>query len=356
MVKPFNEKALALSAQCLDKAQEFNLLSSWTSKCYSLGSELEPKRYPMVRTFYLPPLQTALMMPPKGESKIGVGNVKSYAYPFFSTAFFTPAVDRSVASTTASAPPDIPLLYDGQRSEAAVGVIPSAFSYRVLSEERKQILRSSYESERPADARKGSSFAFLNVLRLTTPQRAVQLILDAIQHDPSDNALHCLLGLTYLELGNLPAAKVTWLSMVARGVKNASLWNNLGVLSSIEGNEPAAIDYFQEATLMDSPREAQLNLGFIALKYRNGFEAKKHFEKALEIEKEDVTAQVGLAVAQLQNREIDNAKDGLVDTFEEIQKRPLCPSVTELLPSRCREGKRSGQEHPIRVHGPTVHR
>jgi Flp pilus assembly protein TadD len=73
---------------------------------------------------------------------------------------------------------------------------------------------------------------------------------------------------------------------------------------------------------MDNPRESLTNLGFLALKYRNGFEAKKHFEKALAIEKDDVSTQVGFAVAQLQNREMDSAKDGLADLTKKFKSDP----------------------------------
>ena len=67
MVIPFNEKALSMAEQCLDKSQELNLLSVWTSKCYSLAGQLKNVRYPLVRTFYLPPLQVALMVPQDKE-------------------------------------------------------------------------------------------------------------------------------------------------------------------------------------------------------------------------------------------------------------------------------------------------
>lgn len=319
MVTPFNEKALAMAVQCLDKAQEFNLLSSWTSRCYSLASQLQPERYPMVRTFYLPSAHLALLSP--GEnSKVAMGSMKSYAYPFFSAGFFGATADRTPASTQFL---DLPSLYDGARNAGGgVGAVPGMVTYRVLSDERKDILKGAAEGEKPADVRKGTSFAFLHLMRLVAPQRALPLLMEAIQRDPTNPALHNLLGLTYLEMGNLPAAKVTWLSMVARGVKKAAVWNNLGVVAYLEGKETAAMDYFAEATEVEPSKEASTNLGFVSLKYRNGFEAKKHFEKAMAQDDEDVTAKAGLAVAQLQNREIDAAKDGLVEVAKKYKSDP----------------------------------
>lgn len=318
MIKPFNEKALQFATQCLDKSQEFNLLSSWTPRCYSMASELSPDHFPIARTFYLPALQTALMMPTKNESKIPIGSVKIFAYPFYSSGLFRAAPERSLAAQTT-----VPALYEGSRSSGDLpGVIPTPINYGALNEERQAQIKSEFESEKPADSRKGGSFAYLNLMRVVAPQRAVPLIVSAIQKDPANQALHNLLALTYLESGNLPAAKVTWLAMVARGVKNAALWNNLGIVANLEGNEMAAMDYFHEASLMDAPREALVNLGFLALKYRNGFEAKKHFEKALAIEKDDAAAQVGMAIAQLQNREMDNAKDGLLELTKKYKRDP----------------------------------
>jgi len=319
-IKPFNEKALLMASQCLDKAQEFNLLTSWAAKCYSVASEVDGARYPLVRTFYLQPFQLAVMAPKK-SSKILAGNIKNYAYPFLSFGLFNPQVE---ARALASAPADSASLYgDAKGLTEGPGSTPLSLNYRVLSDERKEILGSAVNAERPSDLKHGSSFAFLNLIRVTAPQRALPLILEAIQKDPNNPALHNLLGLAYLELGNYPAAKVTWLAMMARGVKNAALWNNLGVLAFMEGRESQAQDYFQEALLMEDPKEPLVNLGFVALKYRNGFEAKKYFEKAIAIEKAEVISQVGYAVALIQNRELEAAKDKLLDLTRRYKTDPF---------------------------------
>jgi Flp pilus assembly protein TadD len=201
-------------------------------------------------------------------------------------------------------------------------VIPTQVNYGAMAEERQSLLKNALDSARPADARKGMSFAYLNLSRLVAPQRAVPAVLQAIQKDPQNQALHNLLGLSYLESGNLPAARVTFLSLVARGVKNAAVWNNLGIMANLDGNEVEAIEYFQQAAQMEAPREALVNLGFIALKYRNGFEAKKQFEKALELAKDDAAAQVGMATALLQNREMESAKDSLVEAAKKYHHDP----------------------------------
>ena len=315
MVKPFNEKAKGLAASCLDKAQEFNVMSSWTARCYGLAGELEPERYPLARTLYLPSVRTALTLPAKTD-KIEIGNVKLYSYPFFSSALFDS--ERAVATANN----DLPQIYDDGDGSESRTLIPTAISYRVLSDERKKILKSALNAEKPDDVRKPGSFAYLNLLRVNNPAQAVPQILRAIIRDPGDGALHNLLGLAYLESGNGPAAKVSWLSMIAQGSKSGAVWNNLGVIANLEGNESQAIEYFQEAVKAESQREALVNLGFISLKYRNGFEAKKLFEKARGSDADDVSARVGLYVAQLQNRELDSAKEGLIETAKKYKSDP----------------------------------
>ncbi len=317
MIVPFNEKALALAEACLDKAQELNLLSNWTPRCYSLAGELKNDRYPLVRTFFLPPMRTALMEPKEKASKVPMGDVKQYAYPFYSSLLFKGGdAERQVAAS------DIPSLYASESGNEGVSVVPNSLNYRLLADERQTILKSAFNSERPSNPKVDTSFAYLNLMRVLAPKKAIPMILEYLKKDPRNESLHNLLGLSFVEGGNLPAAKVTWLSMVARGAKNAAIWNNLGVVAFLEGNEAQAIEYFQEAVVMPAPREALSNLGFIALKYRNGFEAKKHFQKALEMQDNDASNQVGFAIAQLQNREWDSAKDSLIGLAKRFKNDP----------------------------------
>lgn len=317
MIVPFNEKALSLAEQCLDKAQELNLLSSWTSKCYSLAGQMKSDRYPLARTFHVPPMATALILPP-ATSKVHAGNVKQYAYPFYSIGMFKP---ENAAGQEAA--PTLPELYSSSKSfdDDSDDVLPKSLSYSILMGERVRILKSATQTEQPANSQE-VSFAYLNLLRLLTPKKAIPVILTQISKDPKNIALHNLLALAYLESDNSPAARVTWLSLTAQGTKHAAIWNNLGILSYLEGNETAAIGYYQEALQAAPIKESLINLGFIALKYRNGFEAKKHFTKALELEPNDVPGQVGLAVAQIQNRQWSNGKDALLELTKQYASDP----------------------------------
>ncbi len=315
MIDPFNDKARAFAASCLDKAQEHGVLSPWTAGCYRIASQIEPERYPKIRTFYLPPMMLALQMPRK-EAKTEAGSLRHFAYPFYSSQLFTP--NRQLASLS---PVDLPAIWD-LSGDSENTVAPSATSYEVLTNERRNILKSSYDSEKPDDIRKGATYSFLNLMRLVSSAKAIPLIESAIQRDTDNTALVDLLGLAYMEAGRLAAANVCWLSLVARGAATSSVWNNLGVAAARSGNETQAIAYFLEGAKLPGAKEPFVNLGFIALKYRNGNEAKNYFRKALAVEEEDVAAQVGLAVAQLQNRELEEAKDRLLELSRRYNKDP----------------------------------
>lgn len=316
IVTPFKEKSLGLVSQCMDKTQEFNVISHWTARCYNLGTILDKKRFPSVRTFYLPPTQVSLSVPDEKTSLTKVGNYKSYVYPFNSTAIFRPtSPERMLASSK-----PLPSLYDRNLNDSDRSM-PVPLTYRVLAEEREQLLIKGLKAEAPKESA-SPTFQYLNLARQTAPEKAVTLIKEAISKDPTNQSLHNLLGLAYLDAGNIPAAKVVWLSMSANNVNASFIWNNLGVASVYEGHEETAMEYFQEATKQDPSKEAYTNLGFLALKYRNGFEAKQNFTKAIALEKDNVTTTVGLGVAKLQGRDFDGAKDALIEATRKFKTDP----------------------------------
>lgn len=318
IVTPFKEKALGLVSQCMDKTEEFNVISSWTARCYNLGSLLDSKRFPNVRTFYLPPVQVSLKLPEEKKSIVKVGNFKKYVYPFHSVAMFRQTTpERMLASQTKP----LPSLYSNIDRGESQNVMPLPLTFRILSEEREQIIKQAMKAE-PQGERSVSTFNYLNLMRQVSPDKALGLIRESISQDPTNPSLHNLMALTYLDLGNIPTAKVIWLSLMARGYQSSYIWNNLGVVSIYEGHEDAAIEYFQEATKQDPSKEAYANLGFLALKHRNSFEAAKNFNKALGIEKDDLTALSGLAVAKTQGRDFDAARASLIEINRKFKTDP----------------------------------
>ena len=79
---------------------------------------------------------------------------------------------------------------------------------------------------------------------------------------------------------------------------------------------------FNEAGLLPKSKEAQINLGFIALKYYNGFEAKKQFKKAIDLGSKDPTIEIAYAIARLQNRELENVRQLLPDLTKRYKNNP----------------------------------
>jgi len=180
-------------------------------------------------------------------------------------------------------------------------------TYKMLDPYRRRALKDLLNKARPSNRKDITSFAYLNILRVLNPKSAISKITNAIELDPENIAMHNLLGLAHIEAGQLSEAKVIYLSLLARGHEHAIFYNNLGVIASRRGQEDQARSYFNQALSKGKSPEAYRNLGFIALKYHNGFEAKKYFTKALKLDRTNPTSQIGRAVAQLQNREMETA-------------------------------------------------
>lgn len=318
MVIPFSEKALGLVTQCLEKAEEFNLLSDWTPQCYSLGTELNEERYPGVKTFYLSPSRVALIEN-AASVKTQKGSLSKFEFPFESTALFgSHSNERNIASVPGVSASFLESSGSYQTEKTRTG--PGLFNYSILEAQRKELLTGALEASR---SDKKPTYSYLYYMRLNDPQKALSLISQSIKSDPNNPALHNLLGLCFLDLGQLTSAKITWLSLLARGIDRAEIHNNLGVLAVTQGNDKQALVHFKAATTKDDSLEALTNLGFMALKYRNGLEAKKHFQKALSVEEDDLSSNVGLGIAQIQNRDFDTAKGTLSDTSSKFGSDPF---------------------------------
>ncbi len=84
-----------------------------------------------------------------------------------------------------------------------------------------------------------------------------------------------------------------------------------------------SIAYFVAGTkLSPSVSEAFGNLGFVALRYRNGALAKKYFKRAVALSPKNTPFLFGLSTALIQNGEYKEAKALLLST---INQAPLDP-------------------------------
>lgn len=285
MIIPFKEKAATFAKQCLEKGQEARLFSIWGSKCHQLASHLNPELYPKVATYALPPYL------------LSVGQAGDHV--FLSTPLFKEALKDKT--------------FEGLEREIRM------VSLQPLAESRKQ-----WASELSRDEKLETTAqyaAYFNSVRLTRPSDAIYKIKNHLKTKSQDPVFHQLLAMAYLDNGDLDRAKISWLSLLARGVQDPGIYNNLGVVEALRGNRQSALNLFEEAREKGN-LEAAINQGFMALSFGNGFLAKSLFEKSLDSTHSSL-ARMGLAIAKLQNDDLENGKDDLEDLQKEFPNHPL---------------------------------
>ncbi|NBX77685.1 MAG: outer membrane protein assembly factor BamD [Proteobacteria bacterium] len=284
MISPFKEKAFNFAKQCLDKGQEHSLFSPWIAKCRQIASHLSPDEYARAVTYSLPP----------------------YYLAFPSTSSFlqsTPLFKES--------------LKDRAFGENEIGVRMT--SLQPMLEYRKEKLLEKGTSDSPQT--KEETIAWFNSLRLARPSDAIYKIKHHLKTKSQDPSFHQLLALAYLDNGDLDRAKITWLSLLARGINEPYIYNNLAVVEALRGNLNSALNLFAEANELGS-EEARVNQGFVALSFGNGFLAKSLFEKSLDASSDEL-AKIGIAISKIQNNDIENGKEELEDLQKQFPHHPL---------------------------------
>ncbi len=296
-INPIHEKLESILDRCIKFAGESLSISPWPNLCYSMAMKVSPQKYSPVRIVLLPPVETTIIFTPKNED-IKMSSVQSFYYPLFQSFLFDipeKLLELSQKESYLSKYELVPELYN-------IGT--SMFFYSGLKKKRSQdilAMLKKFESDE-------IDFSYLNALRLVEPLKAIKLIQKSIQRFPKSEALHNLLGLAYLEAGNLTAANMVWGSMLAHGLENGGIYNNLGVIHSLIQNDKIAISYFSEAVKSEII-EAHNNLGFMYLKYNYSPYADEQFNLALKQEKNNNIAQMGLFASLLQNRDFDTARE-----------------------------------------------
>jgi TolA-binding protein len=301
MVTPFKEKALGFATQCLDKAQELSIASSWVARCYGLAAKADPVVHRPLLTFSLPPYYTAYLSSPLSNQKIDS--------PFYHSFFLFSEKDKEqsffqpgLGVTTLSLQPYLP--YRETKLQTYLRVYPSP--------------------ENPEHY-----FKNLNASRLNAPEKAILEIKSYLTTNPSDPSFHNLLALSYLETKEFEKAKVTWLSLLARGFSDPAISNNLGVLEALRGNEEEALAHWNKAGTENLP-EALINQGFVALSYRNGSLAKSFFERAQDHRKDEL-AEIGTQISNLQIRADDDTKRDFINFAEKFPQNPVIESQISAL-------------------------
>lgn len=265
MVTPLNKKALAFVNQCIEKDQEFALLSEWGLKCRETAYSLQSEPTAKTQRLSLPPYYLSWVIPPSTEESQNLRFIQSS-----------------------------PLFKGG-------------------AEERREYLASEVDGEIVQDQK--GYLATFNALRFSNPNRAIQRIKQHLKNKDQDPLFHHLLAFSYVDNGELIKAKITWLSLLARGLNDGAIFNNLAVVEALRGNKKVALELFSQASALGNT-EASINQGFIALAQGNKLLASSLFEKSLEPSSDEL-AQIGKTVAELQLDENVNGKS----KWDEIQRR-----------------------------------
>jgi predicted Zn-dependent protease len=168
-----------------------------------------------------------------------------------------------------------------------------------------------------------------NALRISSASKATREILIFLKDHHENPAFHNLLALSQIDEGNLAQAKITLLSLLARGFDKAAVFNNLGIIEAQRGNFKEAVSYFRKAADKESA-EANLNQGLMALSIRNGATAQLFFEKSMEMKTIDL-AQISAAIARIQNGELELGTEQLALLRENFPNNPLLKAQEDAL-------------------------
>lgn len=316
LVAPFRRKAKVLAETCMKQSEDLHILSRWSAKCFSMAAKLDPEKYQDIRTFYLPPLFMALITPEEG-SVTPSGSMSSEPYPFESSFLFK-NTDKQLSALK---PLESVLVAEELGDLNEEQHRPTLFSYRLLADDQAKSVGRTIASEKPG-GNGVASFAYLNSMRLANPRQAINVIQDALKRDPANLGLQNLLALTFLESDNIPAAKVMWMSMMTRTKNPSAIQNNLGVLAVLEGKEAKGAKLFAQSQQVDLNGVCATNLGFLALKYRNGSEALKYFNLAHSNGKVSAPLQIGQLVAMIQRGEQDSVRESLTELTKGFERDP----------------------------------
>ncbi|HKZ38834.1 MAG TPA: tetratricopeptide repeat protein [Chryseolinea sp.] len=110
------------------------------------------------------------------------------------------------------------------------------------------------------------------------------------------------------EQGNKQRAKVGYLQAIDQEDSIADAYCNLGIIESLEGTHPKAIDYFTRC-LKAEPRhfEAHYNLANLYAEIGNFSLAKAHYEIAIQLESSFPNSYFNLGLTLAMNKEFEKA-------------------------------------------------
>ena len=168
-----------------------------------------------------------------------------------------------------------------------------------------------------------------NALRETDNLHEAEAVLRrALTAKPDDVDAHVNLGVALMEQGKLDEAAARFERALALNPDSVLAHCNLGVTLQQQGNLAKAISHVRQASVLDPNLSlAHNNLGLMLRARGNIDEARAHHERALALDPSDLSAQLGLCMAQLPLLYMEEGEIAVRRRAYEEHLRCLCDNV-----------------------------
>lgn len=159
-------------------------------------------------------------------------------------------------------------------------------------EQYKNVLRA-YPNDAGARARLASLYQ-----QAGDGMRAMELAQEALLRDPKNGTAHKVVARVHLDRGQLPLAKLVTVRARGHDDRDPELAFLLGEIAEKEGDQGAALGFFQQAVqLRGDFLPARARLGAAALAARHWEAAAQHYEVILRVRPDDGAALLDRAIA-----------------------------------------------------------
>ena len=180
----------------------------------------------------------------------------------------------------------------------ALSVLLFACADDVVKKENKKLAESSYKM----------GLSYFSENNITA---ALKELVKANQYDPEDVEINHLLGIAYLSKKDYANAEKHLKKALANSKENTpKIDNNLGIVYLEQERYDDAIVQFKKAAddiLYDTPEIAYINIGQAYYKKGDIDNAKKSYEKSIEIEPRDSRAYYNLGALYFDLKKYDDA-------------------------------------------------
>ncbi len=144
----------------------------------------------------------------------------------------------------------------------------------------------------------------------------------ALQIDPNYSAAFGILGLVYMDLGDLPKADESFQRALRLAPRDADINNNYGWYLCQTGRPADSIRFFNAALedrLYNTPAKPLHNAGICSLRMKDNRSAEAYFRRAFQVEPSNPVTNFQLSLLNLEKKDFEAARfysKRLLDNFE----------------------------------------